>query len=171
VGGRNHYKFWWFLFTQTATLFWALSDVRRARDFVYQRLIRIHPLNPESLLLLSQTLQVFSAIKPGDVLAYIIVVIFFAFMALTQLVVASLFGYHSYLASANMTTYEFIKSGSSGLDSAAPALPPVSAEPLSFSHARSSTYARASSNPYDEGLLRNVLTFCCAPIKKEWGSV
>jgi hypothetical protein len=34
VGGRNHYKFWWFLFTQTATLFWALSDVRRARNFL-----------------------------------------------------------------------------------------------------------------------------------------
>jgi hypothetical protein len=131
----------------------------------------IYLLNPESLLLLSQTLQVFSAIKPGDVLAYIIVVIFFAFMALTQLVVASLFGYHSYLASANMTTYEFIKSGSSGLDAAAPALPPASAEPLPFSHARSSTYARASSNPYDEGLLRNIFTFCCVPIKKEWGSV
>ncbi len=129
------------------------------------------------MLFYSQTLQVFSAIKPGDILAYIIVVIFFAFMALTQLVVASLFGYHSYLASANVTTYEFIKSSGSGLDTfhvAAPAPTFASADPLSAqlpnSHARNSIYSRAPANPYDEGFLRNVITFCCAPIKKEWGS-
>jgi hypothetical protein len=131
-GGRNHYKFWWFLGVQVAVLCWAAW----------------------------QTLSVLGAVPTGNLLLHVLVVVFFTFEICTLVMVASLWVFHTWLALVNQTTNEFIK-----MDRQRFPLPGAGATPFP-----PTPQFRGKSNwyPHDEGCIRNVFIFCCAPIRKEW---